>query len=144
MNNINLIRCKVMTVGNRLHSKGLTLSQALKRAWIIVKSGVMTKVKGVTFGNAQKALDRLTAYPKEDIIISLKRDRANLYDSNAVEVYAGVKNKGVVKIGYLPAPLAFIVSVLIDKGIEIKASYGEIRGKYESYMHYGIAVKLSI
>ena len=83
-------------------------------------------------------------YRSEDILISLKRDPANLYDSNAVEVWAGVKNKGTVKIGFLPAPLAFVVSRLLDLRIPVKALYKEIRGKYEQYMNYGIEIKLCI
>ncbi len=144
MNALNKIRSKVMTIGNRLHIKGATLSQALKMAWRIVKAGITTKVKGVTFGNAQKALERLTMYRSEDIIVELKRDPLNLYDPNAIEVHAGVKNKGIVKIGYLPAPLSFVMSWLFDKGIAVKALYGEIRGKYEQYMNYGIEIQLYV
>ena len=144
MNTIQSIRKKVMTIGNRLHNKGLTLSQALKRAWMIVKAGVITKVKGVSFGNSQRALQRLTAYHPDDIIIDLKRDAANLYDGDAVEVYAGVKNKGVVKVGYLPSPLASVIAPLLDMGNKIKAVYSEIRGKYEPYMNLGIEIKLTV
>ena len=144
MNTIHSIRKKVMTIGNRLHNKGLTLSQALKRAWLIVKTGITTKVKGVSFGSSQRALQRLTAYRPDDIMIDLKRDAANLYDSNAIEVHAGVKNKGSVKIGYLPSPLACIISPLLDMGYAIKAVYGEIRGKYEPYMNLGIEIKLNV
>lgn len=46
MNALNKIRSKVMTIGNRLHIKGATLSQALKMAWRIVKAGITTKVMG--------------------------------------------------------------------------------------------------
>lgn len=144
MNALSRIRRNVMLIGNRLHTKGLSLSEALKTAWRIVKAGITTKVKGVTFGNAQKALERLTLYRSEDIIINLKRDPANFYDSNAVEVWAGVKNKGTVKIGFLPAPLAFVVSRLLDLKIPVKALYKEIRGKYEQYMNYGIEIRLCI
>ena len=144
MNTIQAIRVKVMTIGNKLHNKGLTLSDALKQAWLIVKSGITTKVKGVSFGNSQRALQRLTAYRTEDIIIDLKRDKANLYDSNAVEVYAGIRNKGIVKVGYLPAPLAGIISLLLDMGKEVKAIYKEIRGNYEPYMNLGIEIKVIV
>lgn len=144
MKSINELRRKVMIIGNRLHIKGLSLSEALKRAWKIIKSGIKTKVKGVTFGNAQKAIEHLTRYSPEDIIIDLKRDSANLYDSNAIEVYAGVKNKGIVKIGFLPAPLAKVIATLLDKDIQVNALYSEIRGKYDSYMNYGIVINLQL
>ncbi len=144
MKSINELRRKVMIIGNRLHVKGLSLSEALKRAWEIIKSGITTKVKGVTFGNAQKAIEHLTRYSPEDIIIDLKRDSANLYDGNAIEVYAGVKNKGIVKIGFLPAPLAFIISRCLDMNLKVNALYSEIRGKYDSYMNYGIVINLQL
>lgn len=144
MTDINQTRRKVMLIGNRLHIKGMSLSDALKRAWTIIKHGINTKVKGVTFGNVQKALEHLTRYNPNDVIIKVKRDISNLYDSNAIEVYAGVKSKGIVKIRFLPAPLAFALSRLIDTGYPVNALYGEIRGKYEDYMNYGIEIKLSI
>lgn len=144
MTDINQTRQKVMLIGNRLHIKGMSLSEALKRAWAIIKYGISTKVKGVTYGNAQKALDHLTKYQPERIIITLERDTFNLYDNNAVAVKAGVIGKGIVKIGYLPAPLAKVISALLDKGIAVKALYSEIRGKYEDYMNYGIEIKLCI
>lgn len=110
MKQITTIRKKVTTMANHFHKMGLTLSQAFIKAWAMIKAGTLkTKVKGVTYGIGQ-ALARLATYPVEDIIINLKRDHANLYDPNAIEVYAGVKDKGVVTIGYLPAPLACIVS----------------------------------
>lgn len=113
MTDINQTRQKVMLIGNRLHIKGMSLSEALKRAWAIIKYGISTKVKGVTYGNAQKALDHLTKYQPERIIITLERDTFNLYDNNAVAVKAGVIGKGIVKIGYLPAPLAKVISALL-------------------------------
>ena len=145
MKTIQTIRQNVMRIGNRLHSKGLTLSQALKRAWAIVKHGIITKVKGVTLlPKAQRALQKLTAYAPQDIIINLKRDSANLFDSNAVEVHAGVINKGTVKIGYLPAPLASVIAPLLDMGNAVKTAYVEIRGKYEPYMPLGMEIAVTL
>ena len=145
MKTIQTVRQNVMRIGNRLHSKGLTLSQALKRAWAIVKRGIITKVKGVTMQpKAQRALQKLTAYAPENIIITLKRDAANLFDGNAVEVHAGVINKGTVKIGYLPAPLASVIAPLIDMGNAVKAAYVEIRGKYEPYMPLGLEIAVTL
>ncbi|ACV64366.1 hypothetical protein Dtox_3656 [Desulfofarcimen acetoxidans DSM 771] len=52
------MKTTVMTIANRLHyTQGLSQSQALKAAWQMVKQGKFyTKVRGVTFGNRQKAL----------------------------------------------------------------------------------------
>ncbi len=67
---------------------GLTLSEAFKKAWSIIKGRVITtKVKGVTYGIGQKALEHLTHYANDEITILLNREAANLYDSNAIEVY---------------------------------------------------------
>lgn len=142
--NIKTIRQNVMRIGNRLHKKGVTLSEALKRAWQIVKSGITTKVKGVSFGIGQRALQRLTTYNPDSVIVSIKRDKGNLYDCNAIEVHAGVQNKGTVKIGYLPAPLAAVLAPCLDMGVQIKSRLKEIRGKYEPYMCLGIEIELSL
>lgn len=142
--NIRTTRQNVMRIGNRLHKKGVTLSEALKKAWQIVKSGITTKVKGVSYGIGQRALQRLTAYNHDSVIISIKMDKGNLYDSNAIEVYAGIRDKGTVKIGFLPAPLAALIAPLLDIGVQIKSSMKEIRGKYAPYMNLGIEIMLSL
>lgn len=142
--NIRTTRQNVMRIGNRLHKKGVTLSEALKKAWQIVKSGITTKVKGVSYGIGQRALQRLTAYNHDSVIISIKRDKGNLYDSNAIEVYAGIRDKGTVKIGFLPAPLAALIAPLLDIGVQTKSSMKEIRGKYAPYMNLGIEITLSL
>lgn len=145
MKQITIIRRKVATTANRLKKMGMSLSAAFKKAWELIKGKtITTKVKGVTFGNGQRALERLTHYQPEQIIIKLERELYNLYDGDAVAVYVGVISKGVVKVGYLPAPLAKIISTLVDKGIEIKALYGQIRGRYEDYMNYGLEIKICI
>lgn len=145
MKKITLMRCKVATMANRLKKMGLSLSEAFKKAWALIKGEtIQTKVKGVSYGIGQKALERLTRYNSERIIVHLDREKDNLFDSNAIAVSVGIQNKGTVKIGYLPAPLAKIISALIDKGIEVKAFYSEIRGKYENYMNYGLIINLCI
>lgn len=145
MKQITLMRRKVATMANRLTKMGMTLSAAFTRAWALIKGEtITTKIKGVTYGNAQKALEHLTRYQPERIVVELERDKYNLYDSNAIAVKAGIKGKGVVKVGYLPAPLAKVISALLDKDIQVKALYGEIRGKYERYMNYGMVINLCL
>ena len=145
MKQITLIRKKVTTMANRLVKMGLTLSTAFKKAWELVKGKtIVTKVKGVTFGNGQRVLERLTHYQPKQITVQLERELYNLYDSNAIAVNIGIKNKGIVKIGYLPAPLAKIISPLVDNGMTLKAFYSEIMGKYEDYMNYGLEIKISL
>lgn len=110
MKQITVIRRKVVTIANRLKKMGMTLSAAFKKAWELVKGKtIITKVKGVTFGNGQRILERLTHYRPEDIIVELEREPYNLYDGNAVAVNVGVVGKGIVKAGYLPSQLAKVV-----------------------------------
>ena len=145
MKQITIIRRKVATTANRLKKMGMSLSAAFKKAWELIKGKtIITKVKGVTFGKGQRILERLTHYQPEQIIVELEREPYNLYDSNAVAVNVGVISKGIVKVGYLPAPLAKIISTLNDKGMTVKALYSEIRGKYEGYMNYGMEIKISL
>ena len=123
----------------------MTLSAAFKKAWQLIKGQtITTKVKGVTFGSGQRILERLTHYQPEQITVQLKREPYNLYDSKAIAVYVGVISKGSVKVGYLPTQLAKIVSLYQDKDIKINALYGQIKGKYENYMNYGLEIDIGL
>lgn len=146
MKNIHVIRRMVATMANRLKKKGLTLSAAFKTAWELVKGKVInTRVVGVTKSNRQKALHRiLTAYRPEQICVSLERGGANLYDTNAVNVIISVNGSKTYNLGCIPRNLAYIVSALIDKGIELIAVFKEVRGHYMSYMNYGAVITLKL
>ena len=84
-------KSKVCIIANRLAKSGLTRSEAFAKAWAIVKAEtVETKVAGVTAGRRQEALERLTHYETDSISVSLARETANEYDSNAIAVVAAV------------------------------------------------------
>lgn len=86
---------KVMTIANRLVKQGYNRANAMVKAWVLVKmQSVSTKVSGVTYCKRQQAIEHLTHYRTKDIRISLCRDRANAFDSNAIAVIAAVRNKG--------------------------------------------------
>lgn len=141
----NADKSKVCIIANKLAKQGLDRSQAFKKAWAIVKAGtVEAKVAGVTFGNRQKALERLTHYEAEQINISLTRETENPHDNNAVAVTASVTGKGSYTIGYLNKQLAAIIAPLIDCGKAVTATFKEVRGKYHNYHNYGLAVAVSI
>jgi hypothetical protein len=146
MKNIHIIRRMVATMANRLKKKGLTLSAAFKKAWELVKGkSINTRVTGVSKGNRQKALYRiLTVYRPEQVRVSLERDRANLYNANAVNVIISVNGSKTYNLGCIPRNLAYIVSALIDKGIELIAAFKEVRGHYMSYMNYGAVITLKL
>ncbi len=113
MKAITIIRKKVATMANRLKKMGLTLSQAFKRAWELVKGNMIhTKVSGVTKGSRQLALHHIaTRYNPEDVTVKLVRERANLYDNNAVKVFVSVKDSVAYDLGYIPRNLAYVVQV---------------------------------
>ena len=146
MENIHTIRRMVATMANRLKKMGLTLSTAFKKAWELVKGkSINTRVAGVTKGNRQKALRRiLTAYRPEQVRVSLERNTANLYDNNAVNVVISVNGSARYNLGCIPRNLAYVVSVLLDKDIQLAAAFKEVRGRYMPYMYYGAVITLQL
>lgn len=146
MKKITKIRKIICTMANRLKKMGLSLSAAFKKAWELVKGQtVETKVAGVTKGNRQKALHRIaTKYSPEAVKVTLERDKANLYDSNAVKVLISVNGSTSYDLGYIPRNLAYVVSAVLDKGIELTAAFKEVRGRYERYMNYGAVIILQL
>lgn len=119
----NTLKQEVCIIANKYIKEKLSRSIAFIKAWALIKTRtLLTKVVGVTQGISQKALHKLaTCYNSEDIIVSLQREPLNLYDSNAIEVLAGVKNKGIVKIGYLPRPLANLLAPILGYGYRGKS-----------------------
>lgn len=146
MKKITIIRRMVATMANRLKKMGLTLSAAFKKAWELVKGQrIETKVAGVTKGNRQKALHRIaTKYRPEDVTVQLVRDAANLYDNHAVMVDVSVKGSASYTLGFIPRNLAYVVSAILDKGIELTAAFKEVRGRYTKYMNYGAVITLQL
>ena len=133
-------------MANRLKKMGLTLSAAFKKAWELIKGNtISTKIAGVTKGNRQLALHRIaTLYRSEQVKITLERDRANLFDNNAVKVLVSINGSDSYEIGFIPRNLAYVVSALMDKGIQLTAAFKEVRGRYTSYMNYGMVITLNL
>lgn len=146
MTNIHVIRSKVATMANRLKKMGLTLSQAFIKAWELIKGKTIeTKVAGVTKGNRQRALSKIAAiYKPTDVSVQLVRDTANLYDNNAVKVVISVKGSESYNLGFLPKNLAYVVAKMLDKGLQLKASFKEVRGHYADYMNYGAVISIQL
>jgi hypothetical protein len=139
------MRAKVCIIANNLIKEGMNRSKAFRKAWELVKAEtIITKVAGVTFENRQAALERLTHYDANRIRITLERKSGNEHDSNAVAVIVTVTGKGSYHIGYLDKPLAAKVAPLMDANKPVKATFQEIRGKYQSYHHLGMVVGISI
>ena len=101
---MNKTRSKVMTIANRLVKQGLTRSIATIKAWVIVKANALrTKVKGTS--RRQDALEKLAGVNPADISVKLKREPHNVHDSNAVAVYAALRDNRVFLSGISRKPL---------------------------------------
>lgn len=129
-------RQTVCTVANKL-AKRLGKSRAFKTAWFVVKGQAVT-VKGVSFGNRQTALDRLTKYSREEVSIQLQPGA-----DGAVAVFANVRNRGAYQMGFLSRQNAAIVRLMELVGHGVKVSLGAIVGGYAEGIRYGLRVKLS-
>lgn len=139
------MKSKVMTIANHLVKQGMSRSAAMVRAWITVKlRRIETKTAGVTHGNRQKLLARLSRYAPEDITIQLQRESGNAYDSNAVQIVAAVRGKGSAVMGYLNRQLAAAIAPLLDKGKEIHSIFKAITGGADYRLTYGLNVELAI
>ncbi len=139
------IKAKVMTIANALVKQGVSRSKAMVRAWITVKlHAIQTKATGVTHGNRQKLLERLTRYKLDDITVTLQRERDNTHDPNAVQIVAAVRNKGAAMIGYINRELAAALAPLMDKGAEIVSCFKAITGGGAPYINYGFNLELTV
>ena len=137
-------RSVICKVANNLRKKGYTLSTAFRAAWRLAKSKAAVKVAGVSKGNRQVAIDHLRSYAAECVQVTLQRERRNTYDSNAIAVLVSVNGSKAYKMGYVPAAVASILSGVIDKVTEIRASLQAITGGYYADMMSGLRLNLSI
>ena len=139
------IKSKVMTIANALVKQGMSRSAAMVQAWITVKlRRIDTKTAGVTHGNRQQLLARLSRYSPEEITIKLQREQGNAADSNAVQVIAAVKGKGAAVMGYLNRQLAAAIAPLMDKGKAVASSFSAITGGAEYYLIDGLNIRIAV
>lgn len=139
-----LNRSIICKVANQLHKSGYTLSQSFRLAWRLVKGKASVKVAGVTKGNRQKAIEHLKRYSLDMVSFILKREPNNIYDSNAISVYAKVGNGNLFQMGYIPAVVSNLLCGVIDNIISIKATLQAITGGYYRDMVQGLQLGLSI
>ncbi len=136
---------KALTIANALVRQGVSRSEAMRRAWRTVKQRVIhTKTAGVTRGNRQTLLYRLTRYSADLISVTLRREPENAADKNAVQVIAAVKGKGSAVMGYLNRQLAEAIAPLLDKGKQVLAKFEAVTGGAEYYLNYGLNVGISV
>jgi hypothetical protein len=87
---------------------------------------VNVRVAGVSFGNRQKALERLTYYAPEEILTVLVPEPENPYDPDAIAVKVLVR--GAEKpycLGYIPRADTWKVKPVVWKTPELKICRGE-------------------
>lgn len=138
-----LNRSIICKVANQLHKSGYTLSQSFRLAWKLAKGKASVKVAGVTKGNRQKAIEHLKRYSLDMVSFILKREPNNIYDSNAISVYAKVGNSKMYKMGYISAVVSNLLCGVIDNIISIKATLQAITGGFYVDMVQGIRLHLS-
>lgn len=78
-----------------------------------------SKLRGVTFGNFQEILRRLSGYRASDIRLTFQREPDNPYDPNAILVVATVRNKGMAGVGYLSREISSWLAPQLDSGREV-------------------------
>ena len=140
---MNKTRSKVMTIANRLVKQGLTRSLATVKAWIIVKANALrTKVKGTS--RRQDALEKLAGVNPAEISVKLKREPHNAHDSNAVAVYAALRDNRVFFIGYLPKAVAAVLAPLMDKDSEPSTKAFRVTGGFNPFVYYGAALAITV
>lgn len=97
---------------------------------------VCTKVAGVTYGNHQEVITRL----HRENPVKLVREPQNVYDVNAIAVYALTEN-GVEQIGYIPKKLTAELAPLLDRSGAI-ATVIERRGGWGMYTIRGVVIEI--
>ena len=140
---MNKTRSKVMTIANSLVKQGLTRSMATLKAWVIVKANALrTKVKGTS--RRQDTLEKLAWINPADISVKLKREPHNAYDSNAVAVYAALKDNRVFFIGYLPKAVASVLAPLMDNDNKPHTKEFRVTGGFNPWVYYGAALDIAV
>jgi hypothetical protein len=137
------IKGKVMALGNRLSSR-MDRHDAFVKAWAIVKAGGLElAVKGVSFGNRQEALKRLSGYAPDQVRAVLVPEPSNPADPAAVAVMVGVQGgKGLYRLGYVPANMAAVVTAMGAKLPALRVVSGT--WGYASKTTFGARVALAV
>lgn len=108
-----------------------SLSLALTLGWAVLRSRVYmhhAKVRGVTFEGRQRILATLSRMPDERISLRMQHEKDNVYDENAMKIYAIVDGSYRACVGYLRKETALYVAPQIDQGKRCIAIYGGITG----------------
>ena len=77
--------------------------------------------------------------------MELERDKDNEHDENCVRVMVGVSEGRKYHLGHLPKKLACLVAPLLDKGIDLDATFGAVTGGYHAGVeNYGATINIEL
>ena len=146
MKNITVKRTIAVTLANRFYKQIKDRAYVFTKAWEIANDDrpLGSKVAGVSFGNRQKALERLERYEPEAIFVTLERDAGNESDNNAVKVLVNVQDRDKYHLGYLPAKMAGMLAPLLDKGFKPQATFQGVTGGYEEHSKRGALIGIEL
>lgn len=119
----------------------ISFSIALKASWRIIRGSstfFFSKIRGVSHENRQNMIKKLSQYPQSLISLSFKRDKKNLYDSNAIQIIVEVLGKGSGLIGYVSSDLACKIAPLLDIGKQAIVIFEGITGIGAHYKLLGV------
>jgi hypothetical protein len=139
------MKSKAVSLGNRL-AANMPRTKAFVKAWNIVKIGaVEIRVAGVTFGNRQEALRRLSKYQPSQVRTFLAPEPENPVDSNAIAVMTGVQGgKGLYRLGYVPKEMINIVRAINNRTINLHVVSGSWNHRGQDWQTFGTRVSLAV
>ena len=139
------MKIKVFVLGNKL-TKTMSRSNAFIRAWQIVKAGTIElPVKGVTFGNRQEALKRLTTYAPFLVRAFIVPENDNPVDPHAVAVMVGVQGgSGYYHLGYAPKEWAGVIKALSKKSVGLRIVKGSRNYRGRQCITFGARFNLAV
>lgn len=114
----------------------------------IIKSEFSTRVRGVSFAPGYPdnitVLDQVAAEAHrsgEPLVVVLKRNPANEYDANAIEVHVPALGDEYGMIGHLTRPIAARLAPEMDSGVEWRAAIESVLINPEFPDRPGISIK---
>jgi len=134
---------KVCSIGNRLAANGHSRKEAFSIAWQIIKNGLSVSVAGVTFGNRQTALKRITAYDVSQRKVYLEPEPGNPFDHSAVKVLVSINNSAKYHLGYLPKGKTHYAKIL-NQNSTLKIVSGSWSHRNQDYETYGARLVLAV
>jgi hypothetical protein len=93
---------------------------------------LITKVKGVTYGDRQHYLDELNGMDIQNVACRIIAEPNNPYDKNALALYVAPRSGVIWNIGYVPKEVAAQIAPYIG-GERIIVKIAEVTGGYRFY-----------